>query len=311
MLLLSDGAPGLAIDAVDVAKSFGSVTAIERVDLQVRRGETVALLGPNGAGKSTTLELLLGLVQADRGSIVELGVSPSAAVDAGAVSGMLQSGSLVRDLTVGEVVTMIASLYPNPLTVDDALAIAGIGDLAGRRAHRLSGGQTQRVRFAIAIVSNPDLLVLDEPTVAMDVESRHEFWKAIRHFADGGKTVVFATHHLEEADAWADRIVLMAAGLIVADGSATEIKARVGVRTIRATLPAVDINELAAITGVHRAERHGDAVTLTSVSSDDVLRRLLDRYPTVRDVEVRGAGLEEAFLELTATGASMIGEVGA
>jgi len=296
----------LAIDAVGVAKSFGSVTAVEQVDLRVRRGETVALLGPNGAGKSTTLDMLLGLVQPDRGSIAEFGLNPNSAVDVGVVGGMLQSGSLVRDLTVREIVTMIASLYPNALAVDDALAAAGVGDLRGRRAHRLSGGETQRVRFAMAIVSNPDLLVLDEPTVAMDVESRHEFWRAIRRFADGGTTVVFATHHLDEADAWADRIVLMAGGRIIADGSTTEIKARVGVRTIRATLPAVAVDELAAIEGVHHAERHGDTVVITSTTSDIVLRKVLARYREARDIEVHGAGLEEAFLELTAATAASV-----
>jgi ABC-2 type transport system ATP-binding protein len=227
-------------------------------------------------------------------------MTPTAAVDAGLVSGMLQTGWLIRELSVREIVTMMASLYPHPLAVDEAMTLAGVRDLADRRTHKLSGGQTQRVRFALAIVSNPDLLVLDEPTVSMDVESRHEFWRAIRSFAGRGKTVVFATHYLDEADASADRIVLMAGGSIVADGPATEIKSKVGMRTIRATLPDVDIGELACIPGVHDAQRHGDAVELTGTGSDAVLRHVLDRYPTVRDIEVRGAGLEEAFLELTA-----------
>ena len=164
-------------------------------------------------------------------------MTPSDAIAAGAVGAMLQVGSVIQDLSVRELVTMMASLYPSPLPVDDAIALAKIEDLVGRKTTRLSGGQTQRLRFALALVSNPDLLVLDEPTVALDVEARREFWTTMREFASRGKTVVFATHYLEEADAYADRIILMAHGRVVADGPATEIKATVGMRTIRATLP--------------------------------------------------------------------------
>jgi ABC-2 type transport system ATP-binding protein len=172
--------------------------------------------------------------------------------------------------------------------------------IAGRRTHKLSGGETQRVRFALAIVSNPDLLVLDEPTVAMDVESRHEFWDAMRAFAARGKTIVFATHYLEEADQNADRVVLMARGQIVADGSPTEIKGRVGSRTIRATLPDADLRELATLSGVANADRRGEAVVLACSDSDQAIRALLARFPTARDIEIAGAGLEDAFLALTA-----------
>ncbi len=212
---------------------------------------------------------------------------------------MLQIGSLIRDLSVRELVTMMASLYPSPLAVDEVLDLTGTREIADRRTQKLSGGQTQRVRFAIALVSNPKLLVLDEPTVAIDVEGRHQFWTTMRSHAARGRTIVFATHYLEEADAYADRIVLMAKGRVVADGPATEIKARVGVRTIRATLPAPDVAELRAIAGVVTAERYGEAVVLTCQDSDGALRTLLARYPDARDIEVRGAGLEEAFLELT------------
>ena len=289
------------IEASGLTKSFGPVLAVRGVDIGIGRGETVALLGPNGAGKSTTIDMVLGLLAPDTGSVSVFGMAPSAAVDAGLVGGMLQVGQLISDLTVRELVAMVASLYPNPLAADEALQMTGLTDLAGRRTQKLSGGQAQRVRFAVAIVSNPELLVLDEPTVAMDVESRREFWHAIRSFAAGGKTVMFATHYLEEADANADRIILMASGVVVADGPTTEIKARVGVRTIRATLPDVAVAELAAIPGVAEAQRRGDAIVLTSPASDDVLRHLLATYPAARDIEVRGAGLEEAFLQLTAS----------
>jgi ABC-2 type transport system ATP-binding protein len=215
---------------------------------------------------------------------------------------MLQTGALIRDLTVRELIDMVASLYSSPYTVDEVLTLAGCEPIADRRTQKLSGGQTQRVRFAVAVVSRPDLLVLDEPTAAMDVEARHGFWVSMRSFAAGGKTVLFATHYLEEADAYADRIVLMAAGKVVADGPATEIKARVGGRILRATLPGVDPAELLRLPGVSSAEARGEAVTLTCTDSDAALRALLPAYPQARDIEVKGAGLEQAFLELTAPG---------
>jgi ABC-2 type transport system ATP-binding protein len=212
---------------------------------------------------------------------------------------MLQTGSLIRDLSVRELITMMASLFPRPLGVDEVLELTGIRDIAGRRVQKLSGGQTQRVRFAIALVSNPDLLVLDEPTVAMDVESRHAFWTTMRRFASSGKTVVFATHYLEEADTYADRVILMARGQIVADGPATEIKATVGLRTVRATLPGVHPATLAMLPGVKHVEGRGEAVVLNCADSDAALRALLITYPQARDIEITGAGLEQAFLQLT------------
>jgi ABC-2 type transport system ATP-binding protein len=212
---------------------------------------------------------------------------------------MLQTSGIVRDLSVRELVTMLAAFYPNPLDVDEVLALAGLTELANRRTQKLSGGQTQRVRFAVALVPNPDLLVLDEPTVALDVEGRHDFWMAMRAFAARGKTVVFATHYLEEADAYADRIVLMASGQVVADGPTTEIKAMVGVRVLRATLADADLADLGALPGVSHADRRGEAVLLTCADSDRALRALLSLYPAAKDVEVQGAGLEQAFLQLT------------
>ena len=287
------------ISLTGLEKSFGDVRAVRGIDLDIVPGETVAILGPNGAGKSTTIDMVLGLSRPDRGEVTLFGMSPTDAVAAGSIGGMLQTGSLIGQLTIRELVTLTASLYPNPLGVDDALALTGLADIADRRTEKLSGGQTQRVRFAIAIVADPDLLVLDEPTVALDVEGRHAFWAAMRNFARGGKTVIFATHYLEEADAFADRIVLMAQGRIVADGTSTEIKARVGMKTIRATLPNAPMDRVEALVGVATAERHGDAVTLTCTDSDTALRGLLTAYPDAHDIEVLGANLEAAFLALT------------
>jgi ABC-2 type transport system ATP-binding protein len=277
----------------------GPVHAVAGIDLEIAPGETVALLGPNGAGKSTTIEMLLGLTRPDAGRVSVFGQSPEGAVDSGGIGAMLQTGSLIRDLSVRELVAMIASLYREPLAVDEALDLAGIGPLAGRRTQKLSGGETQRVRFAVAIVADPDLLVLDEPTVAMDVESRRAFWAAMRAFVARDKTVVFATHYLDEADAYADRVVLMASGAIVADGPPTEIKAMVGSRRIRATLPDADRTMLAALPGVTDVELRGDSIVLICSDSDAALRALLAASPNVRDIEVTGAGLEDAFVQLT------------
>jgi ABC-2 type transport system ATP-binding protein len=295
-------ATGICLNAL--TKSYrtpqGLVHAVRGIDVAISPGETVALLGPNGAGKSTTIDMLLGLAEPDSGDVSLLGQAPREAVDAGLVGAMLQTGgSLIRDLSVRELIGMMASLYPAPLDVDEALEIAGIADIADRRTQKLSGGQTQRARFAVAVVSDPELLVLDEPTVAMDVEGRRTFWSAMRAFAVRNKTVVFATHYLEEADAYADRAVLMAHGRVVADGPTTAIKARVGTRTIRATLSDASVEELAALAGVSAADRHGEAVSLRCSDSDLAIRVLLLRHPQARDIEISSAGLEEAFIALT------------
>ena len=264
-----------------------------------RPGQTVALLGPNGAGKSTTLDMVLGLTTPDAGTIEIFGESPIDATAHGRVAAMLQTGSLIRDLSVRELVSMVASLYDHPMPVDHALELAGAADFADRRTHKLSGGQTQRVRFAVAIVADPDLLVLDEPTVALDVEARRSFWDAMQRLAGEGRTILFATHLLDEADAFADRVVLLARGRVVADGPSAEVKAMVGGRTIRAILPGVTPEALAALPGATAADRHGDAITIACADSDATLRALLAQHPEVRDLEIAGAGLEEAFLELT------------
>jgi ABC-2 type transport system ATP-binding protein len=306
MTRFSGGPPdpsGAGIELRGLTKTFpspdGPVPAVRGVDISISPGETVALLGPNGAGKSTTIDMLLGLLPPDSGTVTLFGRTPEEAIKAGAIGAMLQTGAVLRDLSVRELIDMMASLYPTPLGVDETLELAGIADIANRRTQRLSGGQTQRVRFAVALVSNPDLLVLDEPTVAMDVEARRDFWATMRTFTDSGKTVVFATHYLEEADAYADRIILMAHGRVVADGAAAEIKATVGLRTIRATLPAADVAALSALAGVTNVETRGEGIILNCSDSDAALRALLPAYPQARNIEVSGAGLEDAFLQLT------------
>ena len=277
----------------------GPVRAVRGVDISIAAGETVALLGPNGAGKTTTIDMLLGLSRPDGGEVALFGGPPAAAVRAGGVGAMLQTGGLIRDLTVRELIGMMAALYPHPLDADEVLELAGLRGVADQRTQKLSGGQTQRARFAMALVGDPGLLVLDEPTVALDVEARRTFWITVRRFTARGKTVLFATHYLDEADANADRVVLLAAGRVVADGPPTEIKARVGSRTIKATLPDVPEAALAQLPGVTSVQRHGEVAILVCSDSDAAIRELLRRHPQARDIEITGAGLEEAFLRLT------------
>ncbi len=292
------------IVARGLAKTYrspdGPVEAVTDLDLSISRGETVALLGPNGAGKSTTIDLLLGLNRPDHGEVWLFGDSPSEAVARGRIGAMLQTGALIPDLSVRELVAMVAALYESPMPIEDVLALTGTESLAARRTQMLSGGESQRTRFALALVSNPELLVLDEPSVGMDVNGRRTFWRTLRDLAEGGKTILFATHYLDEADANADRAVLMAAGRIIADGSTAEIKGRVGTRTITATVPGADLPYLSELPGVVSAELHGQTAHLTCSDSDRALRGLLAAYPQARDLEIAGAGLEEAFLELTA-----------
>jgi len=286
--------------AAKTYRTAGTVVhAVRGIDVSIDRGETVALLGPNGAGKSTTIDMVLGLISPDAGTVSLLGEPPRDAVAGGLVGAVLQTGALIRDVKVRELVAMMAALHPHPLGVDEALELAGLADIADRRTHKLSGGQAQRVRFAIAVVPDPAILILDEPTVGMDVEARRAFWLSVRAFAARGKTVIFATHYLEEADAYADRAILMSRGRVVADGPTTEIRARVGTRTIRATLPDVNASELASLPGVTSADRRGEEIVLICSDSDAAIRALLDSRPDVRDIEIASAGLEDAFIELT------------
>lgn len=284
-------------------KSYGDVHAVAGVDLTIAPGEVVALLGPNGAGKSTTVDMLLGLTRPDAGTVTVFGASPHDAVATGTIGAMLQGGALLDDATVGETVAMVASLHRSPMAVGEALSRSGIEDLAGRRCNKLSGGQKQRVRFAVALVSDPDLLVLDEPTAAMDVQSRREFWKSMHGFTSTGRTVLFATHYLEEAENYADRVVLMRAGRIVADGSVAEVTSLVSGRVIRAAVPGATEAALAVLPGVTEVDVRTSRAEISTSDSDTTLRALLATFPQAHDIEVTAMGLEGAFLSLTSEGA--------
>ncbi|MER7589505.1 ABC transporter ATP-binding protein [Micromonospora sp. NPDC127501] len=287
-----------AVELDGLSKSFGAVTAVDELTLRVQPGEVVAFLGPNGAGKTTTIDMLLGLSRPDRGTVRVLGGTPDDAVARGRVAAVLQTGGLLKDLTVGETVRMTAHFYRHTRPAAEVLERAGITDIADRVVGRCSGGQQQRLRFALALLPDPDLMVLDEPTTGMDVEGRRDFWQALRRDARRGRTVIFATHYLDEADAYADRIVLVRQGRIVADGTTAEIKNLAAGRTVRATLPGADQAALAALPGVDAVEVRGDSVLVRTGDSDAIARHLLTRT-AARDVEITSRNLEDAFLALT------------
>jgi ABC-2 type transport system ATP-binding protein len=289
----------LAVELDGVRKTFGQVTAVDGVSLQIRPGEIVALLGPNGAGKTTTIDMLLGLSDPTAGQVRVHGMKPRDAVALGIVSAVMQTGGLLKDYTVAETVRLTAALFGTTHSVADVLERAGIADIANRRVGKCSGGQQQRLRFAMALLPDPELLILDEPTTGMDVGGRHDFWSAIREDARHGRTVIFATHYLEEADAYADRIVFVRRGQVVADGTAAEVKAMASGRVLRATLPGADRAQLAALPGVDSVEVRGDTVIVQSQDTDAVARHLLT-HTAARDVEITARNLEQAFLALTA-----------
>src|ERR1700710_2201381 len=250
-----------AIRLSGLTKKFGTLTAVNDVDLTIQPGEVVALLGPNGAGKSTTIDLLLGLARPTDGTAELFGEDPRRGIATGRVGAMLQGGALLKTTTVRESVALIHALHKHPLTIDEAMERAGVTELAKQKIGSLSGGQMQRARFAVAVVSNPDLLLLDEPTAAMDVAARHSFWESMREFTDLGKTVVFATHYLDEADTFADRIVIMNDGRIIADGTPSEVKSVVSGRTVSFTLPSGNAEALNQLVGVTQLERKGTRIS--------------------------------------------------
>ena len=294
------GAGQLAVDLDEVVKRFGAVTAVDGISLRIHPGEVVALLGPNGAGKTSTIDMLLGLSAPTAGSVRVYGRAPHEAVALGLVSAVMQTGGLLKDFTVEETVKVTAVLFGRgPGEVDGALRRAGIDDIRKRLVGKCSGGQQQRLRFAMALLPDPELLILDEPTTGMDVGGRHGFWTAIRQDARSGRTVIFATHYLEEADAYADRVVFVRRGRVVADGTAAEVKSLASGRTVRATLPGARTGELMSLPGVDSVEVRGDTVYVHATDTDRVARFLLTET-AARDLEITARNLEQAFLALTA-----------
>jgi ABC-2 type transport system ATP-binding protein len=293
------GSPAVALRGL--TKRFGAVTAVDGLDLTIAPGEIVAFLGPNGAGKTSTIDMVLGLSRPDAGTAEVFGMAPRSAVAHGLVTAVMQTGGLLKDLTVAETVELTAALFAHTRPVAEVLERAGLTAIAGRRVGKCSGGEQQRLRFALALLPEPELIILDEPTTGMDVEGRREFWSAIRADAEQGRTVVFATHYLDEADAYADRIVLVSRGQVVADGTAAAIKALSSGRLVTATWAGIGTAEavaLRALPGVDDVELRGDTVLVHAADSDAVARHLLTTTPA-RDLQITSRGLEDAFLALT------------
>src|SRR5690625_3199868 len=297
-----------AVELRDVNKTFrtreGAVPAVAGLSLNIGRGSVVALLGPNGAGKTTTIDMILGLTAPTSGSISVLGKAPRAATVSGKVSAVLQSGGLLRDLNVGETVELIASTFPNAIPVGEALERAGLTSLKNRRVAKCSGGEQQRLRFALALLPDPQLLILDEPTTGMDVTARAEFWATMHAEAAEGRTIIFATHYLQEADAFADRVVMVAGGQVVADGTTSEIRAKATGRIVSAGITG-DIakvrSELEARDDVHNVRIEGERIVIHTADSDAVALELLTKYGA-RDLEAAPGSLDDAFTALTRKG---------
>ena len=277
----------------------GTLTAVDNLDLTISKGEIIALLGPNGAGKTTLIDMILGLTEPARGTLTVQGISPKKAVQRGDIGAVLQTGGLLKDLTVRQTLEMLATLYPTRIDIDKVLANADLTELAHRKVGKCSGGQQQRIRFAIATMHDPNILILDEPTTGMDVTARRTFWERMDKLAETGKTIIFATHYLEEAQNFAQRIVLMNNGKIIADGTSEEIRDLTGGRHVSflADKP-ITFSEYPMLS-VETSEENGAYRHRTTVASADEFARVLLTKYTVRDLEIVKPSLDESFVQLT------------
>lgn len=291
-----------AVQLNNLIKHFkrGKVKAVNGIDLTIEEGEIVALLGPNGAGKTTTLDMVLGLTEPTQGTVQIIGKKPRQAIDEGLVSAVLQTGGLLHDLKVGEVVDYVASNYRTPTLGRAVLERAGIEDLADRKVSLCSGGEQQRLKFALSLLPNPDLLVLDEPTAGMDVNARRSFWATMQEEAREGRTVIFATHYLEEAQSFAERVVLVAGGKIVADGPMAEVRHHTDIRLVSAHVE--NERDVRDQIGQHFPDLevtiHNDLLEVKSPRSDELARLLLS-IEGVSGLEISAPSLEDAFVDLT------------
>jgi len=279
-------------------KRYGPLTALDGVDLVLHRGELLAVLGPNGAGKSTSISLLLGLIRPDGGRAELFGRDPQQIDARRRIGVMLQSAMLPITLRVAELLRLVASYYPNPRPLQESAALAGVGDLLQRPYGKLSGGQQRRVQFALALCGRPELVFLDEPTVGMDVDARQKLWAAMRALVAEGCSVVLTTHYLEEAEALAQRVVVMGKGRVLSEGSVDALRAQVPLTRIRCVTD-LDAATVANWPQVAVAERDGGRLRISTSDAENVLRRLLDADAALSELEVQRAGLAEAFTELT------------
>jgi len=281
-------------------KRYGTIRALDGLDLELHAGQVLALLGPNGAGKTTAVGLLLGLQAADEGSVELFGLPPSSLQARRRTGVMLQTAGIPDTLKVRELVALTRSYYPDPRSVDECLAMAGLGELGERRYGQLSGGQQRRVQFAMAVCGRPQLLFLDEPTTGLDIDARQAMWRAIGELSAQGCGVLLTTHYLEEAEALADRVMVIDQGRLLAQGSVEEVRARVSQRRI-GCVSTLAVAEVAGWDGVQDARLDGSGrLELVAAQAEPVVRRLLAEDPDLSELEVRRAGLADAFLALTA-----------
>jgi len=281
-----------------VVKRYGSLTALDGVDLVLQRGELLAVLGPNGAGKSTSISLLLGLIQPDQGRAELFGMDPVQIDARRRIGVMLQSAMLPLTLRVGELLRLVSSYYPDPRPLEESAALAGVSDLLKRPYGKLSGGQQRRVQFALALCGRPELLFLDEPTVGMDIDARRKLWAAMRALVAEGCSIVLTTHYLEEAEALAQRVVVMAKGRVLSDGSVDALRAQVPLTQIRCVTD-MDAGVISNWPHVAGAERDGSRIRISTSAAENVLRRLLDADASLSELEVQRASLADAFTALT------------
>jgi ABC-2 type transport system ATP-binding protein len=283
-------------------KRYGNVIALDGVDLSLQAGEVMALLGANGAGKSTAIALLLGLLKPDAGSAELFGRTPDTLAVRRRIGVMLQSAGIPDNIKVAELLELTRSYYPAPRSVADCVALAGLDGLLDRRYGRLSGGQQRRVQFALAICGNPEVLFLDEPTTGLDIDARQRMWATIRELVAAGTGVLLTTHYLEEAEALAQRVVVLHRGRVAAAGAMQEVRAHVAQRRIRC-LSALDAADVATWPGVRSATRGQDGnparIEVLADAVEPVLRRMLAEDAALSDLDIQRAGLADAFLEIT------------
>ena len=303
---MGSGNGDIAISVKGLTKSYGSFVALGGIDFEVRRGEVLALLGPNGAGKTTSVEILEGYRRRDAGQVSVLGVDPerrdrSLRAKVGIV---LQECAVDPYLTVSEVVTQRAGLYPSPRRVGEVIELVGLGAKAKARVKNLSGGQQRRLDLGLALVGNPELIFLDEPTTGFDPSARREAWDVVRGLCAEGRTVVLTTHYMDEAQELADTVTVIAAGQVVASGSPDTLGGRDrGETTVRFILPVgTSLGDLPLPAGLV-PERRGEFVELHITEPTAVLHALtawaMGRGEVLSGLVVNRPSLEDVYLELT------------
>ena len=282
----------------NVSKRYGNVTALNGLNLSVNAGEILALLGPNGAGKTTAVSLLLNLIEADSGKVSLFNQDPQALAARQRIGVMLQSAELPETLRVSELIQLTQSYYPYPRDLKELAEMAAITDLLQRPYGKLSGGQQRRVQFAMAICAKVDILFLDEPTVGLDIEAREAMWVSLRKLVAEGCSIVLTTHYLEEAEALANRVIVIAQGSVIAEGSVESIRSRVAMRRIRC-VSRLNINDIKQWPQIDSVGHDGEYLTIQTMDVESVTLRLLTEDKTLQQLEIKRAGLAEAFVELT------------